>query len=99
MPTFELSSRNAILHRYDLLIAPLNFYHTLGINTPQHNDLPYLVAGDTESLEKTLFHDVTGHQRLGLARSAFLPGDNSNVGMCPDPSSRAKDLVLRLKSQ
>jgi len=36
----------------DLLLAPLNFDQTLGNNTAYHNNLPYLVAGDIESLEK-----------------------------------------------
>ena len=49
--------------------------------------LPYLVTGNTESLEKNHFDDVICNQRFWLARSTFRLGDNSNVGECPDPSS------------
>ena len=59
----------------------------LGLNMEQRSDLPYLVAGNTESLEKNHFHDVICNQQFWLARSTFRPGDNSNVGECPDPSS------------
>ena len=52
--------------------------------------MPYLVVGDTESLEKNLFHDVIGHPQLSLVWSAFLPGVNSSIGVCPDPSSSCK---------
>ena len=38
----------------DLLVAPLNICEseTLGSNTAWHSDLPYLVTGNTESLEE-----------------------------------------------
>ena len=61
--------------------------------------LSYLVAGNTESLEKKHFHDIVCNQRFWLAKSTFHPGDNLNVGECPDPSSfPAKGLVLRLST-
>ena len=63
-PTFELSLGMQLCAGTDLLIAPLNFCHTLVNNTAYHNNLLYLVTGDTGNLEKNHFHDVIGHQRL-----------------------------------
>ena len=39
-------------HAYDLLVALFEFCQTLAGNAVRHSDLPCLVAGDTESLEK-----------------------------------------------
>ena len=54
-------------------------------NMEQCSDLPHLVVGNTESLEKNRFHDIICNQRFWLARSKFRPGDNLRVGECPDP--------------
>ena len=73
----------------DLLDTFHDFCQTLTGNAVQHSDLPCLVAGDTESPEKTHFPNsyVIRNQRFGFVRSTFRAGDNSNVRWCPDPSS------------
>ena len=63
-PTFELSLGMQLCAGTDLLIAPLSFCYTLASNTAYHNDLPYLVTGDTENQEKNHFYDVIGHRQL-----------------------------------
>jgi len=76
--------------RRSLPICSLLASSTLG-DTEQHSDMPYLVIANTESLEKTFpWHHVICNQQFWLVRSTFRPGDNSNVGACPnmpDPSS------------
>jgi len=107
MSTFELSLRNAIM-QYAWVVSDLWRHHayvhclsahclpqTLRWNTEQRSDLLYLVAGNTESLEKNGFHDIICNQWFWLARSTFHPGDNSNAGECPDPSSFPRRVWFR----
>ena len=104
MPTFELSSRNVIMrgnsdqlryHAVDLLIALLDFCQTLTGNVVWHNDLPCLVAGDTESLEKNIsLMSFT----INASDSSGQHSEFGNVRWWPDPFflPHAKGLVLRL---
>ena len=77
---------HAYVHCWSVCCSP----QVLGWKLEQHSDLPYLVVGNTESLEKKHFHDVICNHRFWLTRSMFRPGDKSNVGVRPDPSSSWK---------
>ena len=89
--TFELSHGMQLCAGTDLLIAPLSFCQTLVNNTAYHNNLLYLVAVGHWKPGKKPFPwchwPSTTHD---LVRSAWLPGDNANVGTFPEPSSPCK---------
>ena len=75
----------------DLLIAPLNSCYTLASNKAYHNTTTiYCIwsLGTLETRRKTIsMMSLAINDSHNLIRSAFLPGDNANIGRFPEPSS------------